>query len=317
MIMSEKTKIYSEFIHQGHDIYQRLKYLIPFIGYPLNRDENYNPFFIIGSGRSGNTLLRRILHAHESLFIPPETYVLGKIIKLFRQNRNMIWRNLVYLILSHFEFHPEFFTFGVSLRPLAQELINIPKNKRSLAYLIDGFYHFYAKEKKLLGIRWGDKSPINTYCLKRIYLVFPKAQFIHIIRDGYDVIKSYLESGIYNNIELVAKRWLNSVKLASRFGSKYPKNYFEIHYEELVQKPEETVTKICKFLDIRYNSNMIYSENTAHLLGDIVKRIHHSNVMKPIFTSSIGKGRKNLTYEQRIKIQKIIGKKLELLGYEP
>jgi len=78
----------------------RFKLLIPFIGLPLNRGELINPFFIIGSGRSGNTLLRRVLFNHSKLHIPPETLVLGHVIKLFNIHRNMAWKDIVYLIFS-------------------------------------------------------------------------------------------------------------------------------------------------------------------------------------------------------------------------
>ena len=46
-------------------------------GYPLHRSEDIHPFFIIGPDRSGNTLMRRVLEAHEDVHIPPESYVLG------------------------------------------------------------------------------------------------------------------------------------------------------------------------------------------------------------------------------------------------
>ena len=35
-------------------------------GYPLHRSEDIHPFFIIGPDRSGNTLMRRVLEAHEA-----------------------------------------------------------------------------------------------------------------------------------------------------------------------------------------------------------------------------------------------------------
>jgi len=34
------------------------------------------PFFILGSGRNGSTLLSAILNSHQSVFIPPEQFVL-------------------------------------------------------------------------------------------------------------------------------------------------------------------------------------------------------------------------------------------------
>ena len=39
------------------------------------------PFFIVGSGRSGSTLLRVILCAHSRVTIPPETYFIDPLLK--------------------------------------------------------------------------------------------------------------------------------------------------------------------------------------------------------------------------------------------
>lgn len=76
------------------------------------------PFFIIGSGRSGSTLLRRILCANPELHIPPETYVLGPAISLWEATEGDAWPVRVGRILDLFERHPEFETFGTSLDAL-------------------------------------------------------------------------------------------------------------------------------------------------------------------------------------------------------
>jgi hypothetical protein len=220
------------------------------------------------------------------------------------------------MILSQFEFHHEFPTFGLTLRPLAQRLVNLPKNKRSLAYMINSFFNYYAEEKKISGKKWGDKTPINTLHLERIHAVFPKAQFIHMIRDGCDVVWSYVESGIFPSIELAAKRWRISVRLGKKFGTKHPNNYLEVRYENLVQNPTKSISGICDFLDIDFSREMIDSEHIADELGDVVEREHHANVLKPISTLSIGRGRKKLSVEEKEVLQKIIGKELLSLGYE-
>jgi len=62
---------------------------------------------------------------------------------------------------------------------------------------------------------------------------------------------------------------------------------------------------------------MINSERYALKLGDVVERKHHSEVLKPISSRNIGKGRKNLTLKDKKKLEKIIAKELILLGYEP
>ena len=49
----------------------------PHCGYPSS------PFFIIGSSRSGTTLLRLILCGHSRLYIPPETWFIADLVARF------------------------------------------------------------------------------------------------------------------------------------------------------------------------------------------------------------------------------------------
>ena len=116
-----------EALQAVQDVLLTLRSGIPGLGHPLQRGEPYRPFFIVGSGRSGNTVLRRMLCAHGDLHIPPETYVLGDVIRVFRRHRGLLWRDLVPLVLGKFEFYPEFVTFDVSLRPLARRVLPGPR----------------------------------------------------------------------------------------------------------------------------------------------------------------------------------------------
>lgn len=315
--MLKKSYFYNYFAKTVYDHFYGLKQINPFQGCPINRKENIKPFFIIGSGRSGNTLLRRILDSHPDLHIPPETYVLGQTIRVFRRNRHLPWRDLVYLTLSQFQYHPEFETFDIELRPLAESLLSVPSESRSLALILDRFYRYYSVTKGDGCKRWGDKTPINTFSLDFIFNVFPKAQFIHIIRDGCDVVPSYVRAGIYKNIDNAAKRWLNSINCAKKFAKKYQNSCLEVKYESLVSHPEIAVAQICNFLNIEYESSMLNSNEHAKEMGDVILRKHHNRVLEPISVSSIGKGRKQLSHQEKIFLQRIIGRKLEELGYEP
>ena len=42
-------------------------------GRPLHGRDRYRPFFIVGSGRCGSTLLRAMLEAHPDVHVPPES----------------------------------------------------------------------------------------------------------------------------------------------------------------------------------------------------------------------------------------------------
>src|SRR5699024_1301675 len=113
--------------------------------------------FIIGSGRSGNTLLRRLLMERANIYIPPETYVLGRVINQFRQLRFMAWRDLVRNSLSLLDYHAEFETFSIdSLRGLSLELNDLPKAERSLAVVLNRFYLYCARANGRAPVVWGD-----------------------------------------------------------------------------------------------------------------------------------------------------------------
>lgn len=241
--------------------------------------------------------------------------MLGRLVRLFEQNQHLSWKQIVYLCLAQFEFHHEFDTFGISLRPLAIDLSKAPQSSQCLAYIVNKFYEFAAKEHNVLFNRWGDKTPLNTFYLNEILSVFPAAQFIHIVRDGYDVIPSYVKAGIYDELEDAARRWVQSVRLADNFSKQNKGLCFEVRYEELVTHPEEVTKKVCKFLGITFEEAMLNSQEHASQMGDVTARSHHKNVFKPISPESIGKGRHTMSKVEKRQLAVLIGDELELRGY--
>ncbi len=287
-----------------------IKYCILSKRYPLHNksSETIEPFFIIGAGRSGNTLLRRILNNHSELFIPPETYDLGPSIQQFRVYNPMGWKSIVKLIYANFEFSPEFYTFGLdSLADLYHEVSKYDEDKQSMAHILNAFYMYYRNKHNIDAMRWGDKTPLNTLYVNEILEVFPNAKFIHIIRNPYDSIHSYVKAGLYKNYKDASERWKRSVEIASEFGKKNPTNYYEIEYEQLVDEPEFNIEKICDFLDIEYEEKMIHVNEGSKSLNDLQKYPHLSNVAKPISKDSIGKGFRSLSKEDILLINEVLG----------
>jgi hypothetical protein len=305
-----------EIVHRMHVLAVVAKSILPFGRYPIHRNEPYRPFFIIGSGRSGNTLLRRVLTAHPALHIPPETLVLGRVAKKFRQVSHMHWSDIVLFVYAFFQFEEEFDAFEISNMPeLVKNVAGVEPNRRSLAFIINAFYEWHARQHGITFERWGDKTPLNVYALKRIHQVFPKAQFIHIVRDGCDAVASYLETGIFKSPEEAAWRWRTAVRLCRSFGRSHRRAYLEVRYEDLVTRPRETVDQICAFLGVEFDQRMLELPEDAGRLGDVPRRRHHSEVLKPISTDKIGKGRRSLGENQKRRIAPIIGRQMAELGY--
>ena len=314
--MKVKRYGHSEFFYRGYDLFLGLKNLVPFTGYDLRGAENYDPFFIVGSGRSGNTLLRRILCSNSQVHIPPELHNLGRATNVFCRYRKMPWLDIVQIVLSQFEFQPTFEPFGVNLRPLAVKLSDAPSKSRNLAYILDQFYRYHAKEMGIACSRWGDKTTLNSFHLNRIKAVFPDARFVHMIRDGGDVIPSYVEAGFYPDIESAARRWLASVRAVSRFAECNLDTCLEVRYERLVQEPEETVSRVCEFLGITYDDAMLApDESVLEKMGDTSSK-YHEGVHYPISVASLGKGRSRLRSGERQKLGSLLNEQLKSLGYE-
>lgn len=281
----------------------------------MHRHEDLSPIFIVGSGRSGNTLMRRILQAHPKLHIPPETFVLGDVIRLFRRNSVLSWDRLAHLVLGEFGRHPDFGHFNLSLEEVRGKLVAIETSQRSLARIIDAFYSAHAEVQGKSGSRWGDKTPINTFVMERIRAVFPKVQFVCMLRDGVDVVASYLESGIYNDVGEAAGRWLDAVEAVEAFSAAHPECCLEVRYESLVASPDEQVRRVTAFLGEEYDPVMISKTEHVAMMGDAATLKHHARIQEPIDIQSVGKGRRGLDTERRRALMSMIGKKLTALGY--
>lgn len=275
-----------------------------------------DPFFIIGSGRSGNTLLRAILTSHSKISIPPESFVLGQIIKKWSYLNYLDWEELVKLTIGEFESHPRFFTWDTDLSNLYTKLYSMNIENQTLAKIIDEIYTTYSKSKFPNSAIWGDKTPLNTENIFWISKLYPNAKYIHIIRDGRDVINSYLNANFFKgDIYDACEEWEGRVSNAKKFGKQNTNQYLEIKYENLVISPKKEIIKVCKFLNINFEDDMIDHTKTSTKLGDVTKMKHHAKVMKPIDSSSIGKYKKELTKKQIKIIEKRLSNTLKMLGY--
>lgn len=284
---------------------------------PLHRSEGLRPVFILGAGRSGNTLLRRILTAGGEIHIPPETYVLGTVVSLFRRAQHLGWGQQVRLALAQFEFHPEFEDFGIHLGDLVGELSSVPPNRRSLAVLLDGVYRFHARALRTEAPRWGDKTPLNVYSIDRIRAVFPDAQFVHLVRDGVDVVASYLRAGLSGSVQQAAERWQSSLAAAEAFQRRHPERWIEVRYEALVKDPANETRRVADFVGLSFSPSMVDELSHIDRLGDVSIRPYHGEVHKPVHLNSVGAGRRESTAEDLQTMQKLIGPTLRRWGYPP
>jgi len=286
-------------------------------GIPFHRNEEVKPFFITGSGRCGTTLLRRILNANQEIHIPPENWALSTVIYKFRRLRfHMNWDTLVDLVAAtHCQDTQGWFDIFPS--DFVDNMRNLPEADQSLNRLIDQLYTYHATTVNKSCTRWGDKTPLNVNQMELILQVFPDAKFIHMVRDGVDVIYSWSNHQLYkNDIIGPAKRWKRAITSAKKFKGKYPDKIIDVRYEEMVRVPPQTVKKVCRYLGIPFDPDILEVEGNR-LSSDLDKQDHYKNVLAPITDEHIGKGRRELKQKDKNFLKQEINSELVKLGYEP
>lgn len=259
--------------------------------------------------------MRAILYRHPSLCIPPESYVLGYVVRQFRRYSFLPWDALVAWVIGIFETHPQFSLWNLDLREFRAQAAGYDPSCRTLTDLLDGLYRAYLAQKKPRATRWGDKTALNTFHLPRIHAVFPHAQYVHMMRDGRDVVSSFLTSGLYEDVELLCRRWELSIREARRFARRAgEERYLEIRYETLVQEPEATIREVARFLEIEFVEDMLHPHEDVACLGD-AHLPHFENLRKPINVESIGRWERDLAPHQRRFVTRRLGAELKRLGY--
>src|SRR5262249_42375643 len=99
-------------------------------------------------------------------------------------------------------------------------------------------WHMQAEGK----VRWGDKTPCYIGIVPELARMFPGSRFIHLIRDGRDVAKSFQATdwtGWYWHLNI--RNWINALECHWRWiRSDIRDRILEVRYEKLVLETEAT-----------------------------------------------------------------------------
>jgi hypothetical protein len=270
------------------------------------------PFFVIGAHRSGTTLLRYMLSSHPRLYLPPESEFIPAFFgrsptrPLNRSESRRILRKI---------FRLRFVREWQGAPPDIDDLV--PEGETfTPARLVGALYTAYANQHG--AARWGDKTPTYTSHIELLHRIFPRARFIHLIRDGRDVALSVLDTwGRRAHVDLVfaARSWVRRVAEACCSGGRFdPESYLELRYEDLVVEPEKELRRVCRFLDEDFHPKMLQFHLTAEEW--IQEGGFHDAVRNPLTTERIDRWRKEMSASDLRVFEAVAGPTLTGLGYE-
>lgn len=277
---------------------------------PTIKSLDLSPIIILGVPRSGTTLLRVLLDSHSQVAGPPETpWILGS-------------------------YHPE-----TSFRTLTETLCNVftgpVKNlegitekvifdsiRQSILNILEVYLNTRGKEKIVL------KTPDDIYYLEFLLQLFPDAKYLHIHRDGRDVAhstinkkkdffgeafqKGYGEINFYNSV----KRWVEwEEKIRKTFKRKSKNQYHRVSYESLINKPKNTLTSICEFMEISFELEMLDYKQFSHEYPNYEAGSFDVRNKTTIEKNNSGKWKGNIDAVDLEKVHKEFGKFIKRYGY--
>jgi Sulfotransferase family len=272
------------------------------------------PVFVLGCGRSGTKLLYHTLlsaggfanyHAESNAFnlIGVRFGSLAK-----RENR----RNL----LDHWLRSKLFERSGLTREEIEPLILEECRNAGDFLRIL---METIARKQ---GVdRWAECTPLHLLYLPLIKSMFPDALVVHIIRDGRDVAVSLDRIGWIKPFSWDRKRrllapaifWKWIVSKARDYGRRMGADYFEVHYEDVVKKPRETLARIGAFIDHDLNYDRI-QQNAQGSMVDPNSSFRGDGQEKE--ANPVGRWKTQLSAEQIAQVESLIGDQLQETGYE-
>ena len=168
--------------------------------------------------------------------------------------------------------------------------------------------------------RWAEKTPDHTLYIAQIKHLFPDALVVHVIRDGRDAALSLANFGRISPIpwEMTSKLlsfgiyWKWMVQKGRAAGRTIAPDYYELHFEDLVQNPQETLARLGEFIDHEMNYERILQVGVGSVSRPDSSFGSSSSAkgFKPV-----GRWNKYYSLEELARFEALVGDCLEEVGY--
>lgn len=247
--------------------------------------------FIVGSSRSGTTLMRRVLERSPDIAISSENHFMGHLIERegvrYRLRRfgdlhddANVHRMVEYIYSDQFmtssrwrrqSSHWRFIRRAVPAAEFEQRIVDSDRSERAI---FDAILDSYA-ERKGKRIR-GEKTPAHLRHVSTLLRWYANGLVVHMLRDPRAIYVSEVrrraedhDSFPYRYLVRVpvalklfafvqtAATWLEGVRHAQRNRRRYGDRYVIVRFENLVTDPEAELRRICRIIGVDFTDAML------------------------------------------------------------
>jgi hypothetical protein len=273
---------------------------------------NNRPVFVVGSARSGTTLLyHMLLSAGNFAVFRAETHAYDVLGPRFGHFRTPAVRRR---FLNHWLGSRHFELSGLNANEFSTQIMS---DCHSTGDFLRIFMGGIARLQKVG--RWSDCTPAHISHIRAIKREIPDALILHVIRDGRDVALSAarlnwtkpLPADRSSPRMLAALSWHWAVQGGRKAGRKLGEDYCEVRFEQLVQSPQETLDGLSGFVGQPLDYNRIKEAGIGSVSEPNTSFRSTDKKFEPVGRFKTGMDKAELG-----EIEFVLGDLLDDLGYE-
>jgi sulfotransferase family protein len=252
-----------------------------------------SPIFVVGPSRSGTTLVRRILNAHPTVSIAPETHYFDDLRSRLGARARAPLADADVRVVERYFLALGDGAYGQETDP-DRSTIDAGELRRealSLGGTADSYFEAFCRIRmRALGrSRWGEKTPRHVFRIADMLDLWPAAKVICLVRDPRAVVASYRDwkrgkpdstTGDRRRITRSYHPVLSALLVKGALGASQealrrygPERILLLRYEELLTEPERSVGALADWVGLGYLPAMLDVPDMYGSYGDVTRGI--------------------------------------------